>query len=740
MTIGNEKIVKCPYCGATKELMSLNSSNNIGAQYWSDLKTLAPMDPKISPVQKCAECGKYYLEYKQETDRGEKESFERGKLTYWEWKEAYKQFCTESAGITKDDLLNIRGWFVQAYNDYYYRGSEEINPPKEEHDLIVEVIHSLIETIDWSETIDPLFPGGVFFGDPAQEKLIWSSTKSPILKAELYREAGEFDKCGEILQSLVGKEANEFDAYLCGCIKEWMDKSDVKVFKFYDENEERQSEHTNNKEGWKRCPDGHYYKGEGTCPFCENVPQKKVVGWLEFNKFGQSGVKYDIFEGHNTIGSGQDCSIVVHVPFEESGISSNHAKLLFRAGKLSIIDNMSSWGTFVNGEDIEFDPCYIKDGDIITLGKTEFVFHSDILLGNVSSTFQEELPRRQRQNEYRRCPQGHYYQGDHCPYCPDSKAPGKQSSEYELKSCHNLHAYNAELGKCPICGSSIVVDKFKHRITDTTLWTYIRLKHPVQVKVGERLLRECGFIRVALPWWYKYGYFFSVNDDLMNREEIEIEPDKEIMFGLATMTGREFIGLCDLILENKLSVRDVATVDVSSSDLIQMYESIKRVTGGQLDAQHTNSLKYGHNVFNSTIGDDGVSVFNVKVCPNGHGYDVNHSACPFCGDKVVTEIIKERAGFTLATIDLLYESKGVPVFCQFAEVDGCQLTGNLCMCIEYTGSFKYAYYVSQKGVSGGLIVNPQSHVVLTGDGFSDTYTGIEFYKICDLLFDKHKHL
>ena len=50
MTISNANIVTCPYCGAKKELMSLNSSNNIGAQYWSDLKTIAPMDPKISPV------------------------------------------------------------------------------------------------------------------------------------------------------------------------------------------------------------------------------------------------------------------------------------------------------------------------------------------------------------------------------------------------------------------------------------------------------------------------------------------------------------------------------------------------------------------------------------------------------------------------------------------------------------------------------------------------------------------
>ena len=150
---------------------------------------------------------------------------------------------------------------------------------------------------------------------------------------------------------------------------------------------------------------------------------------------------------------------------------------------------------------------------------------------------------------------------------------------------------------------------------------------------------------------------------------------------------------------------------------------------------------YGHNVFTSTLGSDNVPVFHVNVCPEGHGYDSSLRSCPFCGSEVVSSEEDERAGFTLTIINLPFEKDGVPVTYNFAEADGNQMTGDLCMRIEYTGSFKYAYYVAQEGTDGGaLLINPESHVRLCGDNFSETLTGRDFYKICDLLFDKHEKL
>ena len=66
MLPGNPQILTCPYCGQTKEVMSLLSGNTFGAQLWSDNKRIAPMLPEISYVQKCLYCQKYFIRSRQE--------------------------------------------------------------------------------------------------------------------------------------------------------------------------------------------------------------------------------------------------------------------------------------------------------------------------------------------------------------------------------------------------------------------------------------------------------------------------------------------------------------------------------------------------------------------------------------------------------------------------------------------------------------------------------------------------
>ena len=52
--------------------------------------------------------------------------------------------------------------------------------------------------------------------------------------------------------------------------------------------------------------------------------------------------------------------------------------ILYRNGKYSITDQQSSNGTYVNDEDIELDPRYLKDGDVIRIGKTVLKFRSSL--------------------------------------------------------------------------------------------------------------------------------------------------------------------------------------------------------------------------------------------------------------------------------------------------------------------------------------------------------------------------
>lgn len=99
---------------------------------------------------------------------------------------------------------------------------------------------------------------------------------------------------------------------------------------------------------------------------------RKLVGWLVSYTLDPLGVDFKLYEGRNIIGRDQECSITVN----DNMVSSKHAVLLFRAGKYSITDSQSSHGTFVNDRDIELEPCYLSDGDIIKIGQTVFKFRT----------------------------------------------------------------------------------------------------------------------------------------------------------------------------------------------------------------------------------------------------------------------------------------------------------------------------------------------------------------------------
>jgi hypothetical protein len=102
---------------------------------------------------------------------------------------------------------------------------------------------------------------------------------------------------------------------------------------------------------------------------------RKLVGWLVTYSFDAMGVDYKLYEGRNIIGRDVDCNITVN----DGMISSKHAILLFRADKYSLTDSQSSHGTFVNDEDIELEPRYLKDGDVIRMGETIFKFRTSLI-------------------------------------------------------------------------------------------------------------------------------------------------------------------------------------------------------------------------------------------------------------------------------------------------------------------------------------------------------------------------
>ena len=99
---------------------------------------------------------------------------------------------------------------------------------------------------------------------------------------------------------------------------------------------------------------------------------RKLVGWLVSYTIDDAGVDFKLYEGRNIIGRDGDCQIVI----PDGGVTGRHAILLYRNGKYSITDQQSSNGTYVNDEDIELEPRYLKDGDVIKVGNTVLKFRS----------------------------------------------------------------------------------------------------------------------------------------------------------------------------------------------------------------------------------------------------------------------------------------------------------------------------------------------------------------------------
>ena len=205
MIPGHAKLVECPYCGSKKELMTIVSGNTFDAVYWSDNKMEAPMLPRVSPVQKCPECGKYYIERLQNYTYGDDYSGEEGWLTYDEWKEAYRQF-SKPRTILPNDYATLMLCLIQAYNDRFRNNFiVEIDPQKDEA-FVDGIILKFIKFFDWEQG-------------------------SPLFKAELYREAGEMEKCSEVLQAINPSDLDDFNRTIFFEIKERMERSDRKVFR-----------------------------------------------------------------------------------------------------------------------------------------------------------------------------------------------------------------------------------------------------------------------------------------------------------------------------------------------------------------------------------------------------------------------------------------------------------------------------------------------------------------------------
>lgn len=180
MIPGPANVLSCPFCGGTKEVMSLVSGNTCGATVWSDTRRDYPMLPEVSPIQECPHCHKFYFieqaKHKYSDDpESEMRSFgELGKLTFSQLIKAKKQMDSLSLNNMQRWILNHQ--IFMAYNDCFRREPDKVAfpPSAEDQTLCLKTINELLDGIDQSEDYE-------------------------LFHAELLREIGKFDEAKKIL-------------------------------------------------------------------------------------------------------------------------------------------------------------------------------------------------------------------------------------------------------------------------------------------------------------------------------------------------------------------------------------------------------------------------------------------------------------------------------------------------------------------------------------------------------------
>ena len=228
LKFGSAILVTCPLCGGQKELMSVVSGNSFGASIWSDGFENAPMMPRISPIQKCVECGDYYFFYtahKDYSDNPEKISTETGLLSYPEAKDAFIKLLGKD--LSKEDEILLRFEFLYRYND---ANRNDYNPYPVEIILSDDNLKRSVNDVEIHKSnimalIDLMEDSSLEYAFPVQ-----SSLEKRLFLAELYREAGMFEKSLEILRDIRPDSEETFK--IMETIRQKDMEKDSSVFKF----------------------------------------------------------------------------------------------------------------------------------------------------------------------------------------------------------------------------------------------------------------------------------------------------------------------------------------------------------------------------------------------------------------------------------------------------------------------------------------------------------------------------
>lgn len=194
-------------------------------------------------------------------------------------------------------------------------------------------------------------------------------------------------------------------------------------------------------------------------------------------------------------------------------------------------------------------------------------------------------------SEFKQCPNGHYYEGDFCPYCTPTRPMEEDHGPYECIHCKACsEEYNG--GKCPYCG-----EQLKSVSNQIPSWWFSDLTRiiPICKHCGHRLRRTVppsegvvsyihSWQEKIAPWNYKWdgkceycGHDYRVqmelNVDDMQKKQTEVYADMKMV--LTPPFVDEFTCLSGVTIRTAIGGQPSGEVFLSANELRYLMDSLK---------------------------------------------------------------------------------------------------------------------------------------------------------------------
>lgn len=189
---------ECPHCSKVFTSPSLASGNTFGATHWSDGKLDAPMLPEFSQIVRCPECNGFIW-------------LEEAKIAgEFDW------FNAEKEEKPKKEWENARSTIDPSIEDFAIALEEgQASSKEKEKYLRMQLWWNLNDPVrngERSTTLPPVNEELFFDNLKHLDRLMADdSPDDQIMKAEIARECGEFEKCKLLMTGIPEKYASVCD-------------------------------------------------------------------------------------------------------------------------------------------------------------------------------------------------------------------------------------------------------------------------------------------------------------------------------------------------------------------------------------------------------------------------------------------------------------------------------------------------------------------------------------------------